>query len=428
MVAMDMRKLRLGILAAGLMVLLSGVNRVQADEKEGSLKTELLKLNEATTEELQLAKLRALIKDRKKAKKAVEEAAKMMKDAKGDEKPFKYNACLILGRAAHILKEYEIAEKFYERQLDLANKLESGPKLISAYEGLIDLYFESKRYADVIDMCEKVVELKGPKEIEDFQPYALEKLIQAKAKQGKIEEALNLNKGLLELYDGSWYFVMLKGWIQREDGKLGDAIATYNEVLDKIEADKALKREAKDKNKDRVRYILSGLYVDNKEIDKAAKQLETLIKHNPENATFKNDLGFIWCDNDMKLDESEKLIKEALELDYKEKQKLKEDGKLEDITENAAYLDSLGWVYFKQKKYKEALEPLKKAALDEDEGNHLEIWDHVADCYMALGQKKDAIAAWEKGLKMEDVSSRDIDRRKKVSEKLKKARLELSKE
>lgn len=427
MVAMDMRWLRIGILAAGLVLLANGA-RVQADEKESSLKAELLKLNDATTEELQLAKLRALIKDRAKAKKAVEEAAKMMKDAKGDEKPFKYNGCLILGRAAHILKMYDIAERFYERQLDLANKLDSGPKLISAYESLIDLYFESKRYADVVDTCEKVVELKGPKEIEDFQPYALEKLIQAKAKQGKIEEALNLNKGLLELYDGTWYFVMLKGWIQREDGKLGDAITTYNEVIDKIESDKSLNREKKDKNKDRVRYILSGLYVDNKEIDKAAKQLETLIKHNPENATFKNDLGFIWCDNDMKLEESEKLIKEALDLDYKEKQKLKEDGKLDDVTENAAYLDSLGWVYFKQKKYKDALDPLKKAAVDEDEGNHLEIWDHLADCYMALGQKKDAIASWEKGLKMEDVSPRDIERRKKVSEKLKKARLELSKE
>jgi cytochrome c-type biogenesis protein CcmH/NrfG len=45
-----------------------------------------------------------------------------------------------------------------------------------------------------------------------------------------------------------------------------------------------------------------------------------------------------------------------------------------------------------------------------------------------MGQKKDAIEAWEKGLKMEDVSPRDAERRKKVSEKLKKARLELVKE
>ena len=47
--------------------------------------------------------------------------------------------------------------------------------------------------------------------------------------------------------------------------------------------------------------------------------------------------------------------------DKKEKEKLKEEGKFDEVKENAAYLDSLGWVLFKQKKYKEALEPLKKA-------------------------------------------------------------------
>ena len=79
----------------------------------------------------------------------------------------------------------------------------------------------------------------------------------------------------------------------------------------------------------------------------------------------------------MNLEESEKLIREALDLDKKAKEKLKEEGKIDEVKENAAYLDSLGWVLFKQKKYKEALEPLKKAAADEDDGNHLEIWDHL---------------------------------------------------
>ncbi len=79
---------------------------------------------------------------------------------------------------------------------------------------------------------------------------------------------------------------------------------------------------------------------------------------------------------------------------------------------------------FKQKKYAEALVPLKEAAADDDDGSHLEIWDHLADCHMALGQKKEAIAAWEKALKYEDLSKRDGERRRKVSEKLKKARAE----
>jgi tetratricopeptide (TPR) repeat protein len=418
---------RVGLLVAGLM-LLPGGGRADEKDKEDPLRAELLKLNGAGTEEVQTARLRALVKDREKAKKLVAEANKMMKEAKGDEKPFNLNGTAILARAAHHLKQYDVAEKFYEHQVELATKLKSGPKMLTAYDNLIDLYFDAKRYQDAIDKCESVMDLRGPKEIEDAKPFMIERIVQATAKLGKTDEALGMVKNLLQATDNNWYFLRLRGIVEREGGKTDAAITTFTEVLDKLDASKELKGDAKDKIKDGVRYTLSGLYVENKDIDKAAKQLQTLIKRNPDRATYKNDLGFIWCDHDLNLEESEKLIREALELDKKEQEKLKADGKIDEIKENAAYLDSLGWVLFKQKKYKEALEPLKKASKDEEEGGHLEIWDHLGDCYMALGQKKEAVASWEKALKMEDISKRDGERRRKVSEKLKKAKADTSKD
>ena len=42
-----------------------------------------------------------------------------------------------------------------------------------------------------------------------------------------------------------------------------------------------------------------------------------------------------------------------------------------------------------------------------------------------LGEKKEAIAAWEKALKDDSSSKRDNERRRKVTEKLRKARAEL---
>jgi tetratricopeptide (TPR) repeat protein len=408
---------RIGVFIVGV-VLVAGA---QARGQE-SLRDELLKLNSATTEELQNTRLRSLVKDREKAKKAVAEAAKMVKESEDKEKPFNYNGTMILGRAAHIVKNYDVAEKFYERQVEQATKLKSGKKILSAYDNLIDLYFDTKRYNDAADTCEKVMDLTEPEEVVEAQPFVLERLVQAKARAGKIDEAMNIAKGIIARSGGSWYFLRLKGWLEREDGKIDESIKTYTQVLDKLDAEKTLKDEQKDRFKDGIRYTLSGLYVENKEIEKAAKQLQTLIKRNPDNPTYKNDLGFIWCDNDMNLEESEKLIKEALELDKKEKQKLLEEKKIDEVKENAAYLDSMGWVLFKQKKYKEALEYLKKSAADEDEGNHMEIWDHLADCHEALGQKKEAIAAWEKALKMEDISKRDAERRRKISAKLKTAK------
>ena len=315
-----------------------------------------------------------------------------------------------------------MAEPLYEHLIETATKLKSGSKMVNAYEGLIEMYWDNKKYSQVVETCEKFVDTMGPDEFEGAKPFILERMVQAKAKEEKFDDALKVADLLIEADKGGWYFLQTKGWVLREQGKLPAAIDLYKESLDKIDANKGMPADLKTRMKDRTRYALTGLYVDNKDIDKAAKELQTLIKRNPDNPTYKNDLGFIWCDNDTNLEEAEKLIREALDLDKKEKEKLKKEGKIETVEPNAAYLDSLGWVLFKQKKYKEALEPLKEAVKDDDDGNHLEIWDHLADCYMALGRTKDAIAAWEKGLKCEDQSKRDVERRRKVSEKLRDAR------
>ena len=414
---------RAGLLTAAVVVaaLAAGFARADDDAKN-PLREELLKLNSVTGDDAQEAKLRALVKDKEHGKKLAAEAGKMLKEAKGKDSPFNYNGALLVAKLAHINKQYDIAEPFYESLIQTATKLKSGSKMVQAYEGLVDLYWEMKKYPQVTELCQKFVDEMGPEEYEQAKPFILERLVQSMAKEEKFEEAMKLTSLLIDADKGGWYFTQLKGWVLREQGKLPAAIEAYTESLDKLDANKALKGDTKDKLKDRTRYILTGLYVDNKEVEKAAKELQTLIKRNPDSATYKNDLGFIWADNGMNIEESEKLVREAIAQDKKDKEKLKKEGKLDEVKANAAYLDSLGWVLYKQKKYKEALPPLKEAAADDEDGSHLEIWDHLADCHMALGEKKEAIAAWEKALKYEDLSKRDTERRRKVSEKLRDAR------
>src|SRR5262245_25611598 len=119
---------RIGALLTGLVFLVAG-NAGRADDKENPLREELLKLNGVGTEEAQIAKLRELVKNREKAKTAIAEAVKMMKEAKEAEKPFNYNGSLILAKAAHYLREYTAAERFYENQVEVAGKLKSGAKI-----------------------------------------------------------------------------------------------------------------------------------------------------------------------------------------------------------------------------------------------------------------------------------------------------------
>ncbi len=170
---------------------------------------------------------------------------------------------------------------------------------------------------------------------------------------------------------------------------------------------------------DQYRYALSGIYSELEQIDKAGEQLKALLARKPNNPTYNNDLGYIWADRGMNLAEAEKLIRKAIEADRKERRKANPPLRAEEDHDNAAYLDSLGWVLFKQGKAKEA-KPYLLQAVKDKESQNIEIYDHLADVHFALGEKTEAIAAWKKGLEIVSPSSkRDLKRKVEVEKKLK---------
>ncbi len=398
---------------------------------DDQLKEQALKLNSLTTTDAMQAKLTELLKDKVIAKRLVGVASGMQAEAKKGESPFKFNAAFLLGKMAQNLKDYKNAEAFYLFCQASAKKLESGSQMAQSYDGLIDLYWDQKKFQAVEDLCAELLEsdAKG-KEMNAAKSLAIERMVQSKARRGEHDEALNMVNRFVELDKKGWYALQLKGYVLREAGKFDDAIDTYLEVVKRIEKDKSLKDDEKKRIVRNARYVMTSLYVDSKKIDEAAKILEELIKEDPDAATYYNDLGFIWADNDQKMEESEKLIRKAIELDEKARKKLFEEGKIDEETSkkaNAAYLDSLGWVLYKNKKYDEAKKYLLESIKDDEEGAHMEIWDHLADVYIAQGDTKLAIETWMKALKFEDISKRDSERRKKITEKLKKAKADLKK-
>jgi len=65
---------------------------------------------------------------------------------------------------------------------------------------------------------------------------------------------------------------------------------------------------------------------------------------------------------------------------------------------NGAYIDSLGWLYFKKGKIKEAIPELEKAVgLLEDPV----IYDHLGDAYFKIGDIQKAKENWQKSLKLD---------------------------
>src|SRR5262249_14196810 len=92
--------------------------------------------------------------------------------------------------------------------------------------------------------------------------------------------------------------------------------------------------------------------------------------------------------------------------------------KPDQVKDTAAYLDSLGWVLYKQKKHQESKKYLLEAIKDPD-GQHVEIFDHLGDVCLALGEKAEAVAAWKKGIAAAGPSKRERQRKAEVEKKVK---------
>jgi tetratricopeptide (TPR) repeat protein len=86
------------------------------------------------------------------------------------------------------------------------------------------------------------------------------------------------------------------------------------------------------------------------------------------------------ADRGVQLEESLNQIKQAVSLD----------------PTNGAYLDSLGWAYFKLGKYDMAEETLNKASLRM--GSDPTVQDHLGDLFQKTGRLKLAAAHWERAV------------------------------
>jgi tetratricopeptide (TPR) repeat protein len=101
---------------------------------------------------------------------------------------------------------------------------------------------------------------------------------------------------------------------------------------------------------------------------------------NPQSAATLNYLGYMDADRGVELDQSLNYIKEAVSLD----------------PTNGAYLDSLGWAYFKLGKYDLSEENLNKAVLRM--GSDPTVQDHLGDLYQRTGRLKLAAAHWQRAV------------------------------
>ena len=127
-------------------------------------------------------------------------------------------------------------------------------------------------------------------------------------------------------------------------------------------------------------FLLGAIYERQKFYDRAELEFKKVLAVDPQNAAALNYYGYMLGDLGIRLDEAEAMVKKALS----------------DDAYNGAYLDSLGWIYYKQGKYGEAEATLRKAV--ERERHDPTIHSHLGDVYAKTGRTDLAAAQWEKSL------------------------------
>jgi tetratricopeptide (TPR) repeat protein len=152
----------------------------------------------------------------------------------------------------------------------------------------------------------------------------------------------------------------------------------YKEAEEAARAAEVLPGQARDN--EMVWFLLGAIYERQKFYDKAEEQFKKVLAVNPKNAPVLNYYGYMLGDLGIRLDEAEALAHRALK----------------EEPYNGGYLDSLGWIYFKQNKAADAEVMLRKAV--GRESHDPTIHSHLGDVYVKRGRADLAAAEWEKAL------------------------------
>jgi Flp pilus assembly protein TadD len=162
-------------------------------------------------------------------------------------------------------------------------------------------------------------------------------------------------------------FEALSGLYER-GGRLSEAVTVLTQALRKRPKDEQLL------------YALGTVYERKGDTQKSLEKMRSVLDVNPENANAMNFIGYLLADTGKDFEEAEKLLIRALELK----------------PENASFLDSLGWIYFRRGDVDKALETLTHA--NTVSPNEPTINEHLGDVWARAQKKKDAADAYQRAL------------------------------
>jgi len=333
-----------------------------------------------------------------------DEALKLLQDlVKKTEKPDtsysqadRNNRSIFVERLGLVYRDqenYPAAVETFRKMLALGDE-----NAKRGYQDIIDTYRESKQWAQATATAREAVQkLPNDREVRMVLDAQL-------ADTGEVDKALADVRS------------MLAG--KPEDREIYITLAQMNTRLKRwSDAEEALNKaeslSTSSEDKEYVYFLRGSTYEREKKYDEAEGEFKKVLSIHPQSAVVLNYLGYMNADRGVRLDESLNYIKQAVTLD----------------PGNGAYLDSLGWAYFRLGKYDLAEENLTRAS--SHMGKDPTVQEHLGDLYQKTGRLKLAAAHWERAIEewsktvAPEVDSESLT---KVQQKLDAAKVRIAKE
>ena len=169
-------------------------------------------------------------------------------------------------------------------------------------------------------------------------------------------------------------FYIYLGDLYYSQGKIDLGVAQFQKVL-----------VIQPKNTEALLQV-GAFFLDHNKRSEGIDLLKRCVEADPAHGDCLNALGYAYAEDNVHLDEAKAMITKALAAE----------------PDNAAFLDSLGWVYLKQGRLWDALDLLQKAVAKEEDPA---IYDHMGDVYEKLGQMDKALQVWQKAIALDESMS-----------------------
>lgn len=307
-------------------------------------------------------------------------------------------------------RKFDEAEKTFQTLIADSRVNDQGRLMGRTQLAVID--YQRGNYASALERALAVT--RGPKALNN---QAINIALAVYRQQKRFRDGVELLKPLVQDYPGDAYlnsrymeFLLRAGDKAKgstvasettRSGKRGAMLVaeSYSQLQEFTRAIEILETLRQNEPQDiDVLFQLGAAYERSGKISDAETAFLDLLNHDPSHAASLNYLGYMWAERGVNLDRAADMIERAVKKEPR----------------NGAFVDSLGWVYFRQGKLDLAEKHLEDAArlMPRDPT----IQEHLGDLFARRGKRDLALESYRRALTLEPEPQEEAKLRSKISE------------